>query len=92
MGVFTVLIAFGAVVALIPGLPLIEVLVGVYVINGLLLPIELLAIVSLVNNKELMGNHTNTPFHSVVVWIIVGLVSLLSLVYIGWSVIEVLFT
>ncbi len=88
MGVFTVLIAVGAIVALIPGLPLIEVLVGVYVINGLLLPIELVAIVSLVNNKELMGVYTNTPFHSVLVWIIVGLVSLLSLIYIGWMIVQ----
>ena len=91
MGVFTVLIAFGAIVALIPGLPLIDVLVGVYVINGLLLPIELIAIVSLVNNKELMGQYTNSPVHRVVVWIIVGLVSALSLAYIGWTLFEVLF-
>ncbi|MFM2310460.1 MAG: hypothetical protein RLY87_2582 [Chloroflexota bacterium] len=90
MGVFTVLIAFGAIVALIPGLPLIEVLVGVYVINGLLLPIELIAIVSLVNNKELMGSYTNSPLHSVVVWVIVGLVSMLSLVYLGWTIFEAL--
>ena len=90
MGVFTVLIAFGAIVALIPGLPLIEVLIGVYVINGLLLPIELVAIVSLVNNKELMGTYTNTLFHSVIVWIIVGLVSMLSLVYLSWTVFEAL--
>ena len=91
MGVFTVLIAFGAIVALIPGLPLIDVLVGVYVINGLLLPIELIAIVSLVNNKELMGQYTNSPVHRVVVWIIVGLVSALSLSYIGWTLFEILF-
>jgi Mn2+/Fe2+ NRAMP family transporter len=90
MGVFTVLIVFGAIVALIPGLPLIDVLVGVYVINGLLLPIELIAIVSLINNKELMGNYINKPFHSAIVWIIVGMVSLLSITYIGWTIFETL--
>jgi Mn2+/Fe2+ NRAMP family transporter len=88
MGVFTVLIAFGAVIALIPGLPLISVLVGVYVINGLLLPIELLAIVSLINNKEIMGNYVNGRFHNILVWTIVGAVSLLSLIYIGWQLFE----
>jgi Mn2+/Fe2+ NRAMP family transporter len=88
MGVFTVLIAFGAVVALIPGLPLISVLVGVYVINGLLLPIELLAIVSLINNKEIMGKYINGRFHNLLVWAIVAAVSLLSLVYIGWQLFE----
>jgi len=88
MGVFTVLIVFGAVIALIPGLPLISVLVGVYVINGLLLPIELLAIVSLINNKEIMGNYVNGRFHNLLVWAIVVAVSVLSLVYIGWQLFE----
>jgi Mn2+/Fe2+ NRAMP family transporter len=92
MGVFSVLIALGAIIALIPGLPLFDVLVGVYVLNGLLLPIELVAIVSLINNRELMGSHVNTPFHSIVVWIIVGLVSILSVVYIGWSLVELFVT
>lgn len=85
MGVFTVLIVCGALVALIPGLPLIDVLVGVYVLNGILLPVELVAIVLLINNRELMGEHTNTRLHSVLVWIIVVLVSMLSLLYLGWQ-------
>ena len=88
MGVFTVLIVFGAVIALIPGLPLIEVLVGVYVLNGMLLPIELIAIVMLINNTELMGDHVNSRFHSVLVWGIVGVVSMLSLVYIVWQLLD----
>ncbi len=88
MGVFTVLIVFGAVIALIPGLPLIEVLVGVYVLNGMLLPIELIAIVMLINNKELMGEHVNSKLHSVVVWGIVAVVSILSVVYILWEIID----
>lgn len=88
MGVFTVLIVFGAVIALIPGLPLISVLVGVYVINGLLLPIELLAIVALINNREIMGNYVNGRFHNILVWTIVVAVSLLSLIYIGWQLVE----
>lgn len=85
MGVFTVLIMFGAVVALIPGLPLIDVLVGVYVLNGVLLPIELIAIVLLINNPELMGTHVNTWWHNLIVWGIVALVGMLSLLYIGWQ-------
>lgn len=86
MGIFTVLIVIGAVVSLIPGLPLIDVLVGVYVLNGLLLPIALVAIMMLINNRELMGDYINTPVQQVVSWLIVIIVSLLSLVYIGWNV------
>jgi Mn2+/Fe2+ NRAMP family transporter len=79
MGVFTGLIVLGAGVALIPGLPLMQVLVGVYVLNGLLLPVELFAILRLVNDRELMGQHVNSPAHNVLAWGIAILVSLLSL-------------
>ena len=56
LGVFTFLIAVGAAIAVIPGLPLIRVLLVTQVINGLLLPIILFAILKLVNDRELMGN------------------------------------
>jgi NRAMP (natural resistance-associated macrophage protein)-like metal ion transporter len=89
MGMFTGLIVLGAGVALIPGLPLFQVLVGVYVLNGLLLPIELFAMLRLVNDRELMGSHVNGPIYNVIAWAIAILVSLLSLALIvqtvlGW--------
>ncbi len=89
MGMFTGLIVLGAGVALIPGLPLIQVLVGVYVLNGLLLPIELFAMLRLVNDRELMGSHVNGPIYNVIAWAIAILVSLLSFALIvqtvlGW--------
>ncbi len=79
MGLFTGLLAFGALLALIPGLPLFQVLVGVYVLNGVLLPIELFALINLVNNRELMGEHVNHPLYNVFVWTIAIVISLLSL-------------
>ncbi|MEA2690904.1 MAG: hypothetical protein QOJ16_291 [Acidobacteriota bacterium] len=79
MGMFTGLIVLGAGVALVPGLPLIQVLVGVYVLNGVLLPIELFAMLRLVNDRELMGSHVNGPVYNLVAWGIALLVSLLSL-------------
>jgi Mn2+/Fe2+ NRAMP family transporter len=85
MGILTGLIGFGAVVALIPGLPLIEVLVGVYVLNGLLLPVELLAILRLANDRELMGPHVNGRLYNVFAWMIAIVVSALSLVLIGMT-------
>jgi len=68
MGTFTGLIVLGAGIALIPGLPLIQVLVGVYVLNGLLLPVELFAILRLVNDPEIMGDQVNGRFYNVVAW------------------------
>ncbi|HEV3309276.1 MAG TPA: Nramp family divalent metal transporter, partial [Chloroflexota bacterium] len=48
-GIFGFLLVFGAAVALIPGLPLIQFIILAQVVNGLLLPIILVAIVRLVN-------------------------------------------
>jgi Mn2+/Fe2+ NRAMP family transporter len=79
MGLFTGLVTLGAVLALIPGLPLFQVLVGVYVLNGLLLPIELFAILSLVNNRELMGSYVNHGLYNLLAWAIAIIVSLLSI-------------
>jgi Mn2+/Fe2+ NRAMP family transporter len=89
MGMFTGLVVLGAVLALLPGLPLIKVLVGVYVVNGLLLPIELFAILRLVNNREIMGEHVNGRLYNALAWGIALVVSLLSLLFIvqtvlGW--------
>ena len=89
MGLFTGLVTLGAVLALIPGLPLFQVLVGVYVLNGLLLPIELFAILSLINNRELMGSYVNRGLYNLLAWSIAIIVSLLSLALIaitllGW--------
>src|ERR687896_1909209 len=53
LGVFTFLVAFGAAIAVIPELPLFRVLLVTQVINGLLLPVVLFAIMRLVNDREL---------------------------------------
>ena len=89
MGLFTGLVTLGAVLALIPGLPLFQVLVGVYVLNGLLLPIELFAMLSLINNRELMGRYVNRGLYNLLAWsiaIIVGLLSLtlIAITLLGW--------
>jgi Mn2+/Fe2+ NRAMP family transporter len=88
MGILTGLIVLGAAVALVPGLPLIPVLVGVYVLNGILLPVELFAILRLVNDRELMGPHVNKPIYNFFAWTIAIGVSVLSLVLIGMTVAE----
>jgi Mn2+/Fe2+ NRAMP family transporter len=79
MAMFTGLIVLGAGVALVPGLPLIQVLVGVYVLNGLLLPVELFAMLRLVNDRELMGPYANRGLYNVLAWSIAVVVSVLSL-------------
>jgi Mn2+/Fe2+ NRAMP family transporter len=82
LGVFTFLVAVGASIAVIPDLPLIRVLLVTQVINGLLLPIILFAILRLVNNRELMGQHVNGPVYNAGAWTTAIVVTSLSLLLI----------
>ena len=67
---------------MIPGLPLIRVLLVTQVINGLLLPFVLFAVLRLVNNREVMGSHVNGPIYNAAAWLTAIVVTLLSLLYI----------
>jgi len=80
MGLYTALIVIGAVVVLIPGLPLIGVIVISQNLNGILLPIILVFMLRLVNNPRIMGSHTNPTWLNVVAWGLTGLITLLTLV------------
>ena len=81
LGTFTFLVAVGASIAVIPNLPLIRVLLVTQVINGLLLPFVLFAILRLVNNKELMGSRVNGPLYNVAAWLTAIIVTALSILY-----------
>jgi NRAMP (natural resistance-associated macrophage protein)-like metal ion transporter len=82
LGTFTFLVAFGAAIAVIPNLPLIRVLLVTQVINGLLLPVVLFAILRLVNNRELMGAQVNGRLYNIAAWATAIIVTALSLLYI----------
>jgi Mn2+/Fe2+ NRAMP family transporter len=57
-------------------------------INGLLLPIILIAIVSLVNNREIMGEYKNSFLFNCLAWTITIVVSCLSLLLIGTTIVD----
>ncbi len=86
IGIFTALILIGAIVALIPGIPQIRLLIATQSVNGLLLPIILVAVVSLANNEEIMGKHKNGRVFNVFAWLITLIVSFLSLALIGKTI------
>jgi len=82
LGTFTFLVAVGAAIAIIPSLPLIRVLLFTQVINGLLLPIVLFAVLRLVNNREVMGKYVNGPIYNIAAWLTAIVVTILSALYI----------
>lgn len=82
LGIFTFLVAVGAAIAVLPNLPLIKVLLVTQVINGLLLPVILFAVLRLVNDKELMGANVNGTLYNIAAWLTVIVVTSLSLLLI----------
>ena len=52
------------------------------VINGVLLPIILIVVLKLVNNRELMGAHVNRPLYNIAAWLTTIIVSVLSILVI----------
>jgi Mn2+/Fe2+ NRAMP family transporter len=80
VGVITAMIAIAAVVAVIPGVPVIDLLVGVQVVNGLLLPINLFFIWRLSRSRRVMGEHRSRGLLDGAAAVTVACTSALSLI------------
>ena len=65
---YTSLIVVGAGFVLLPGLPLMMVIVVSQVANGVLLPFVLFFMLSLVNRDDLMGEYRNSQMANVIAW------------------------
>ncbi|HEU5431834.1 MAG TPA: Nramp family divalent metal transporter, partial [Thermomicrobiales bacterium] len=65
---FTALIVGGTAAASIPGLPVISLLVWVQALNGVLLPIILLFILLLINDRGLVGDLANSRLTNALGW------------------------
>lgn len=77
---YTLLLGLGAAIVLIPNFPLVKVIIGSQVLNGVLLPVVLIFMLRLINKHELMGTYTNSRWFNAVAWITAVIVIGLSLV------------
>jgi len=75
---YTLLVAAGAAVVLIPNFPLIKVAVLSQVLNGMLLPFILVFMLLLINNSELMGRFVNSRAFNIIAWATAALMIVLS--------------
>lgn len=82
---YTLLIVIGAGVVLIPGFPLVRMILLSQVINGILLPVVLIFMVLLINKKELMEEWTNSRAYNAVSWTTVVVMIGLTLALTGIS-------
>jgi NRAMP (natural resistance-associated macrophage protein)-like metal ion transporter len=77
---YLALILVGAGVVIMPGAPLLGIIFYSQVLNGVLLPVVLVLMLLLINNKRLMGAWTNGPAFNVIAWATVAIVGALTLV------------
>ena len=78
-GLYSLLIFLGAGVVLWPGLPLIPIMFISQVINGVVLPVILIFILILINNKKIMGNYTNKMTFNILAWLVVAILIILTI-------------
>jgi Mn2+/Fe2+ NRAMP family transporter len=89
-GLFTAFIVLGAVVALIPNIPIFPLLVGIQVLNGVLLPIILVFILILANDERLTGALKNTRTLNILGWGTLAVITLAVLVMLAGQVYDLL--
>lgn len=65
---YTGILILSAVIILIPNAPLIQISLWTQVINGMLLPVVLVCMILLVNNKKIMGQYVNKPINNIIGW------------------------
>jgi NRAMP (natural resistance-associated macrophage protein)-like metal ion transporter len=80
-GIFTGLIVIGCLAVLIPGVPLVSMILLSQEINGLILGAILVFMMLLVNDRRIMGRYVNGPVVNVIAWatvaLLIGLIGLL---------------
>jgi Mn2+/Fe2+ NRAMP family transporter len=77
---YTGILVISAIIIMIPNAPLIDISIWSQVLNGILLPVVLVSMILLINNKKIMGNYTNKPIQNIIGWGAVGILVLLSVV------------
>lgn len=78
---YTLLIGGGAALVMIPGLPLLTVILWSQVANGILLPFVLVYMLLLINRPRLMGTYKNKAWQNLVAWSTAAVMICLTVAY-----------
>jgi Mn2+/Fe2+ NRAMP family transporter len=85
-GTYTLLIVLGAAIILLPIQSLIQAMMASQTLNGVLLPLILIVMLRLINDKRLMGEQVNGRVFNAVSWLVVAILICLTLVLIGMGI------
>lgn len=77
---FATIMTLGVLIILVPGAPLIQITIWTQIINAIFLPMVLVTMTMMVNNKDIMGEHVNSRAQNIITWSTTGILVLLSLV------------
>lgn len=77
---YTFILVISALIILIPGAPLIKISIWSQVLNGILLPVVLISMILLINNKKIMGVYVNNLIQNIIGWAAVIILVILSVV------------
>lgn len=78
MWIYTALLALSVFIILIPGMPLVLLMVLSSFVNGLMLPFVLVFALVLVNDKKIMGQYVNNKIFNYIAWLAVCLLIVLT--------------
>jgi Mn2+/Fe2+ NRAMP family transporter len=82
-GLYSMLIFLGAGIVLIPKIPLFPVMYLSQVLNGITLPLILVFMLKLTNDKKLMGEYANKKGYNIIAWSAIVILVALTAVYLG---------
>lgn len=79
-GIIAFFIIIGAGVVLLPSVPLVKIMIISQEINGIILPVILIYMLKLTNNRELMGEYVNSRLFNIIAWLTVVFVIILTVI------------
>lgn len=87
-GIFTLMIFAGALLVLLPKISLVGIMLVTQQLAGILCPVILIFMVLLINDKNIMGEHTNSRLQNIIVWVTVIFIIVLSLILFASPIID----
>jgi Mn2+/Fe2+ NRAMP family transporter len=78
---FAVGLVIGAALVLLPNVPLIKLAIASQVVQGLLLPLELVLMLVIINRARVMGGYRNNRVANIICWSTVIIVGVIALYY-----------
>lgn len=85
-GLYTALIAIGAGIVLLPQIDLIKIMLVSQEVNGILIPVILIYMLKLINDKDIMGEYVNSRGYNIIAWTTVVFIVILTLLLLVLSI------